>query len=157
MLKRLTLALLLVGAPALLAHGNERGEAKLSLGGKALSIDYGRPSLNGRDMLSQAKVGDAWRMGADAATTLKSAADLAFGAVAVPKGDYVLKARKDAEDKWTLLFNQEGKTVAEVPLAHSALPESVEMLTIELHEAKGGGEFDMRWGKVALKAEFKAR
>jgi hypothetical protein len=150
-------AALLLAAPLLLADGNARGDARLSLGGKNLSISYGRPSLNGRDMLGKAEVGQQWRMGSDAATTLKSEADLQFGAVALAKGEYVLRARKDAEDKWTLLANREGQTVAEVPLSYRKLDAPVETLVIELQDAKGAGRFEMRWGTAALSADFKAK
>ena len=79
MLKRLALlaAAVVVAAPAFAQ--NPRGEAKASVAGKTVAIDYGRPSLKGRDMLGQAQVGQSWRMGADAATGLKTEADLSFG------------------------------------------------------------------------------
>jgi len=157
MTKRSLLFALICGAPVLLAHGNERGTAELSLAGKSVAVSYGRPSLNGRDMLGQAQVGQQWRMGSDSATTFKSDADLLFGAVALPKGEYVLRARKDAEDKWTLLFNRENQSVAEVPLSYRKLDAPVEMLTIELPDNKGTGRFEMRWGTAALTADFKAK
>jgi hypothetical protein len=141
-----------------LAHGADRGEAKASVAGKAVSIDYGRPSLKGRDMLGQAEVGKPWRMGADSATTLKTEADLSFGPAAVPKGEYVLTATKLAEDKWQLNVAKADKTkVAEVPLTLSKLPASVETLTIDLKGEKDKGEFLMSWGTTALKADFAAK
>jgi len=157
-MKRLVLvsALLALSAPAF-AHGGDRGEAKATVAGKPVVIDYGRPSLGGRDMLGQAAVGKAWRMGANAATTLKTEADLSFGSSTVPKGTYVLTATKLAEDKWQLNVatnDAEKKTVAQVPLAVSTLPASVEDFTIDLKAEKDKGELVLSWGTTALKAAF---
>jgi hypothetical protein len=153
----------LVATPAL-AHGAPRGNAKVSVGGKTIAIDYGRPSLMGRDMLTKAPVGTTWRMGADDPTTLKTEVDLKSGAIVVPKGDYVLTATRTAEDQWTLNVEKRdpakprepGTTVAAIPLASSPLSDSVEALTIDLTSPKGKGaiQFEMRWGTNALKASF---
>ena len=157
MLKRIALAALavMVAGPAF-AQGNARGEAKAVVAGKAVSIDYGRPSLKGRDMLGQAQIGQAWRMGADAATTLKTDADLAFGAASVPKGEYVLTATKIAADQWHLnvLAKADRAKVADVPLAVGTLPQSVEQFTIALKGEKDKGELELHWGTTALKANF---
>jgi hypothetical protein len=139
------------------AHGADRGEAKASVGGKVVVIDYGRPNLKGRDMLAQAEVGKPWRMGADAPTTLKTEANLSFGSAAVPKGEYVLTATKVAEDKWQLNVKTDKAKVAEIPLTVSKLPASVEMLTIEVKAEKDKGEFSMSWGTTALKADFSVK
>jgi len=157
MLKRIALAALavMVAGPAF-AQGNARGEAKAMVAGKAVSIDYGRPSLKGRDMLGQAQIGQAWRMGADAATTLKTDADLAFGAASVPKGEYVLTATKIAADQWHLnvLAKADRAKVAEIPLAQGKLDASVEEFTIALKGEKDKGELELHWGTTALKAAF---
>jgi hypothetical protein len=153
------LAMAMAASP-LLAQANPRGEAKATLGGKTVAIDYGRPSLKGRDMLAKAEVGESWRMGADSATTLKTDADLSFGSVAVPKGEYVLTAKKVAADKWHLVVTQSGaeKTVlGEVPLTPSKLPESVETFTIDLNGKGSSGELEMKWGTTGLKTAFTAK
>jgi len=159
MIKRLAfLAALVVAAQPALAHAAERGEAKATLAGKTVTIEYGRPSLKGRDMLAQAEVGKPWRMGADAATTLKTQADLKFGEVAVPKGDYVLKATKVAPDKWELnIGTANGAEVAAVPLAPQKLDGNVETFTIELTGSGSAGEFFMKWGETGLKTPFSAK
>ena len=99
-----------------IAHGNTRGEAKVSLGGKPIVVDYGRPSLKGRDMLGKAEVGQEWRMGADAPTTLDTPVSLTFGGARVPPGQYVLRAKKVSDKDWVLKLERDGKTAAEVPL-----------------------------------------
>jgi hypothetical protein len=157
MLKRFALAALaFVVAGTAFAQGNPRGEAKATVAGKAVSIDYGRPSLKGRDMLAQAQIGQAWRMGADTATGLKTDADLAFGAVSVPKGEYILTATKVAADQWHLnvLSKADRSKVAEIPLASSKLDSSVEVFTVALTGEKDKGTFEMHWGTTALKASF---
>jgi DUF2911 family protein len=156
MMKRLALlvALSALAIPAL-AHGADRGAAKATVAGKAVAIDYGRPSLKGRDMLGQAEVGKAWRMGADDATTLKTDADLSFGGTAVPKGEYVLTATKVADGKWQLnVITKEKAKVADVPLEVAKAPAAVETLTIELTGDKDKGTFTMSWGELALKTSF---
>ena len=158
MLKRIALAALAVAVAApLFAQANPRGEAKAMVAGKAVSIDYGRPSLKGRDMLGQAQVGQAWRMGADAATTLKTEADLTFGTASVPKGEYTLTATKVAADKWHL--NVAGKAdrakVAEIPLTMATLPQSVEQFTIALAGTGGpAGLLTMEWENTKLAVPF---
>ena len=155
-------ALLVFSALALaagaFAQANGRGTAKVTLGGKAVEIDYGRPSLRGRDMLGKAQVGEDWRMGADSPTTLKTGADLTFGAARVPKGDYVLTARKVADGQWQLNVRRPDRTVvAEIPLEATTVEKPVEVFTIDLAEEKGGGLFRMTWGDRALSARFAAK
>ncbi len=160
MLKRraVVACLLAMGVSPVLAHGAPRGEAKAIAAGKAISVDYGRPSLNGRDMLAQAQVGTPWRMGADGPTTLTTDADLTFGAVSVPKGSYVLKATKTAEDKWALnVLKKDGTAVGDVPFVTGKLPESVEMFTIDVHGGKDAGDLELKWGTTSLKASFTAK
>jgi len=137
---------------------NSRGEAKTKVAGKSVSIDYGRPSLQGRDMLGRAEVGQPWRMGADAATTLKTEADLDFSGIKVPRGDYVLKATKVDAEKWTLnVLGKDDAKVAEIPLTSTKIPASVETFTIDLKGEKDKGEFSMSWGTTAMKAPFTAK
>lgn len=148
--------LMALSASASLAHGADRGLPKVTLAGKAISIDYGRPSLGGRDMLSRLPPGESWRMGADADTTLKTEAELAFGSTMVPKGEYVLTAKRSAEGKWTLVLSNSDRTV-EVPLAEQKLAESVEVFTIELGGKGSKGQFLMKWALLALSAPFTAK
>lgn len=157
MMNRISLAVaaLALTTSSALAQTNPRGQAALNLDGKSVVIDYGRPRLQGRDMLAQATVGQAWRMGADAATTLSTQADLTFGSTVVPKGDYVLSATKLGPERWQLnVKSQDKATNAEVPLTSARLKQSVEVFTIELTGEKDKGELSISWGDTALKASF---
>ena len=145
-------------APTAAAQMNPRGEATVSLAaGKPIVVEYGRPSLKGRDMLGQAAVGDEWRMGADGPTTLDTPVNLTFGSASVAPGRYILRAKKLSEKDWVLKLVRDGNTVAEVPLQASPLDKSVEVFTIDLAEERGQGMFRMSWGKLALATRFTAK
>lgn len=156
MLKRIVLAALVLALAAPAFAQTDRGEAKATVAGKAVSVEYGRPSLKGRDMLGQAQVGQAWRMGSNAATTLKTDADLTFGAVAVPKGEYVLKATKTAADAWQLNVHAkaDGAKVADVPFVAGKAAASAEAFTIDLTGQGNKGELKLTWGTTTLTAAF---
>jgi hypothetical protein len=160
MMKRIAFAaaVLAVSAPAF-AQMNPRGEAKATVAGKAVTIDYGRPSLKGRDMLGQAQVGQAWRMGADAATTLKTEADLAFGSVNVPKGEYTLTATKVSADQWHLnVLNKADKAkIGDVPLTSGKAAAAAEQFTIDLKGEGNKGQLVLTWGTTTLSAPFTAK
>ena len=64
----------------------ERGKAELAAGSGVITVDYGRPSLKGRDMFSQLQEGAFWRMGRNEATVLTTPVDLAFGATRIEIG-----------------------------------------------------------------------
>ena len=157
MLKRFVFAAALcaLAAPAF-PQANPRDEAKATVAGKAVSIEYGQPSLKGRDMLGQAKVGQAWRLGADTATTLTTEADLAFGDVKVPKGTYILTATKVEADAWQInVLNKADKAkVADIPLTAGKTDEAVEAFTIKLMGEGDKGQVKMLWGNTALEAAF---
>jgi hypothetical protein len=157
MLKRFVFvaALCALAAPAF-PQANPRGEAEATVAGKAVSIEYGRPSLKGRDMLAQAQVGQPWRLGADAATTLTTEADLAFGDAKVPSGEYTLTATKVAADTWHLnvLNGADRSEVANVPLTLGRTDAPVETFTIELMGDGDNGKVTISWGQTVLTADF---
>ena len=136
---------------------NPRGEARVTLAGQSIVVDYGRPALKGRDMLGKAEVGQEWRMGADSATTLKTPVTLTFGSTVVAPGEYVLKAKKVSATDWMLKLEKDGKAAAEIPLLAAPLDASAELFTIDLAEEKGEGVFRMSWGNRVLSTRFTAK
>lgn len=136
-----------------------RGEAKATVAGKSVAVEYGRPSLAGRDMLGQAKVGTPWRMGSGSPTSFKTDTDLTFGSVALLKGSYILTAVKDEKGAWTVIAtNPDTKAkAAEVLLTSTTLKDPVEQFTIELTGKGKAGEFAMMWGTSKMAATFTAK
>lgn len=133
----------------------DRGQAKATVAGKAVSIEYGRPVLAGRDMLGMAKPGTPWRMGSNSPTALKTEADLAFGAVSVAKGSYTLTAVKNEDGSWTMIAtNPADKSAVQIPLTSTTLKDSVEQFTIQLAGDGTKGEFAMTWGTLRMAAPF---
>jgi hypothetical protein len=146
-----------------LAHGNDRGNANAVIGGAHVTIDYGRPSLKGRDPLSLIQPGEVWRLGSDASTTIESDKDLLVGGKKVEKGKHILLARLDGPGKWTLVvsskpWNQYDASgiIAETPMKLEQAQDSAETVTINLTDKKGTGVITVAWGKLRLTAEIKA-
>jgi hypothetical protein len=162
--KTLAFAVGILLAATCLAQFGARGKAELKAGSGSITIDYGQPSLKGRDMLSQLKEGSFWRMGNNMATVLKTPVDLAFGSTKVPKGDYSLWLKRASADQFELVFNSqtgqwgmqhdESKDVYKVPMKKDAVKDPVEVFNIRLDSAPKGGLFVLTWGATLLKADF---
>lgn len=156
-----------VSITLLWAHGNPRGVAEVNLDGRKVQIEYGRPHLNGRDLLSAVDTGFVWRMGADAATTLTTEVELESQGAVIPGGSYSLFARKKGERQWELIINSangihgtqydEARNIAVVPLEFVETESPVELFTVELEPVDDGVQFQMAWGSARLLAKFQAR
>lgn len=166
----LVLGVAVFAALPLMAQRNPRGTAKVMLDGKAVTVEYGRPSLKDRsveDLLAKVPAGGFWRLGADKSTTFTTEADLAFGETTVPKGEYSLWASKQGDGGWKLVFNKQtgqwgtqhdaAQDLVAVPLTTGKAGTAAEQVTINLAEASGGGMISIEWGDMKLSADFKAK
>jgi hypothetical protein len=149
------------------AQKNPRGTSTLTIKGKAVSVEYGRPSLKGRttdDLLGKLKPGAAWRLGADTATTFKSEIDLAFGDVTIPAGEYSIWMQRQEDNSWKLVFNKQhgqwgtqhdaSQDFASATLKETKASNPVEELTLTLRKAGGGGELTIEWGTLVVSTRF---
>ena len=88
------------GEQATPAPSGNRGTAEITLGATQVSINYGRPVLQGRDMLSQLQDGQIWRLGMNDATTVETNSDLTFGDTVIQAGRYSIWAKKVSSEDW---------------------------------------------------------
>ncbi len=140
-----------------------RGKAEMKAAAGAITVDYGRPSLKGRDMLSRLQEGSFWRMGMNQATVLTTPVELSFGEMKVAKGAYSLWLKKTGE-AFELVFNSQtgqwgtqhdpAKDVHSVVMKEKELATPVETFTIDLAPAEKGGTLELSWGAVELAAPF---
>lgn len=150
-----------MGAVLLLAQGGDRGEATATIGSAHVSIDYGRPMLNGRDPLSMLKPGQVWRLGASAPTTIESDHDLLFGNTRVPKGKHILLAQLSEPGKWLLVVSNKpseaydsSAKLAEAPMKVEKGQDAVEQMTVKLSANGNQGNLQVAWGKSRLLGTF---
>jgi hypothetical protein len=85
-------------------------ETTASIAGKNVTIEYNAPSARERKveggLISYSEI---YRMGADAATTLTTEADLMIGDLKVPKGVYTLYLQAKESGDWQLVVNKQTK------------------------------------------------
>lgn len=110
------LALALCVAPALSAQAPKKAPASphetvtANVGGKTITITYGRPYMKGRKIFGGLEpMGKVWRTGADEATTFTTDGDLMLGSLHVPAGTYALFTIP-GETEWTVILNKVAKT-----------------------------------------------
>ncbi len=167
------LSLMMISCMAVVARaqGNTRGTSSLTLKGKTISVDYGRPALKGRttdELLGRLNSGGVWRLGANTSTTLKTGVDLAFGDVTVPAGEYSIWMQRQGDNSWKLLFDKQhgqwgepaanpADCFASTPLTSATPAASTETLTITLGKASGGGKLTIKWGTLEVSTNFKAK
>jgi hypothetical protein len=127
--KALVLAVCMFLAVSCFAQGG-RGKAELKTGADSITVDYGRPALKGRDMLSQLQPGQSWRM--------------------ADKFELVVNSQVG---QWGLTHDAT-KDLFGAAMKKEALSSPVELFTIDLKAAPKGGVLVLNWGTLQLSAEF---
>lgn len=144
--------------------------AEATIEGKKVTITYNRPSMRGRKVFGElVPYNQVWRTGANKATTLKTEVDLVFGKLVVPAGEYTLFTLP-SETGWKLIINKhtgqwgipykpeyEKEELGRVDMKVGKTAASVEMFTITLTVAKGGGALKMEWENTMASVNFKVK
>ncbi|HVO13063.1 MAG TPA: DUF2911 domain-containing protein [Vicinamibacteria bacterium] len=106
----LTLTVVAAVAGLALAQDHPRGTAAATVGGKKLSVEYGRPALKGRELdalMKQLPADRMWRAGMDQVSTLATEGDLLVGGKRVPAGKYSLYVHAGENGAWDLVLNKD--------------------------------------------------
>ena len=103
-------AALALSAAGFAQTADPRGTASVSIDGKKVTIDYGRPALKGRsldELTSKLPADRIWRAGENQVTTLTTETDLVVGGKTVPAGKYSLYVHAPATGDWSLAVNSD--------------------------------------------------
>ncbi|MCC6587865.1 MAG: DUF2911 domain-containing protein [Bryobacterales bacterium] len=124
------------------------------LGGKKITITYGRPYKKGREIFGGLEpLGKVWRTGADEATVLTTEGDLMLGPLHVVAGSYSLFTIPE-KGKWTIILNKtvkqwgafkydQAQDYGRAEMKVTKAPSTVEQLTIDI-EKKGAENGNLR-------------
>jgi hypothetical protein len=137
-----------------------------SVDGAEMSIEYGRPSMRGREIFGGlVPYRRVWCPGADEATKLTTNRALQFGSFRLDAGAYSLWILP-LPDRWTLIFNSQADVfhtfhpeeadVGKIAFEKEALGDPVEQLTFAIEKAidHPGGAITMAWENTKVSAPF---
>ena len=141
-------------------QGNQRKSPHDTVSATNVSVTYGRPYKNGREIFGTLeKFDQVWRLGADEATTITFDKDVKFGDNNVKAGTYAMFAIPD-ENKWTIILNgvtkqwgafsydkNKDKDVAKIKVPVKKLDNIVEQLTISFNAAQA---MVIEWDKTQV-------
>jgi hypothetical protein len=134
-----------------------RGEAKASVDGANIVVDYGRPQKRGREIFGKVvPFGQVWRTGANTATQFKTDRALVIAGKTLPAGSYSIFSIPQAR-AWTIIINAQtnqagtaydaARDVMRVPARVLPLRDVVEQFTIAVTDEAKGGTLRFQWDK----------
>ncbi|MEP6620148.1 MAG: DUF2911 domain-containing protein [bacterium] len=139
-----------------------RDTARATFGSTRILVDYGRPSLRGREVFSHGVLGDTlWRTGANAATQFTTTTDLLVGGKRIAAGTYTLWTRVSPDNaSYQLVFNSQvgqwgtehhvDRDVMSIPLAVRRVGSPTEQFSITMEPAATGAVLRFAWGRLEL-------
>jgi Protein of unknown function (DUF2911) len=105
----IALAVAALAAPAF-AQRAPRETVKASLAGKSVSIEYGRPALEGRsldELIKNLPADRMWRAGVNQVTTLTTATPLSIGGKTLAAGKYSVYVHMPETGDYELVLNKD--------------------------------------------------
>lgn len=134
--------------------------------GKTVTVDYSRPSMRNRKIFGGLVPYDqVWRTGANAATSLKTDANLNVGGTNVPAGSYTLYTIPGMNN-WTLIINKQtgqwgtkydkSQDLARIPMKVTQRPSGLETFTISFDKTGGDSAvLKLEWENTSASVDIK--
>lgn len=140
------------------AQKSPRKNAKGTIGGASIEIDYGAPSVKGRKIWGGLeKYGDVWRAGANENTTVSFDKDVKVAGQTLPAGKYGFFIIPNETGEWTVIFSKKNDawgaysySVSDDALRVSVNPEMVDDNQEELMYAIANEGILFAWEKARL-------
>jgi len=168
--KKLTLMILGMALTSLVSLGlvsaqlqpaSPRKSAEASMGDKKVTLDYGAPSVRGRQIFGGLVPYDkVWRFGANKATHLTTDKDITIGNLAVPKGTYTLYAWptqggmklivNKQTGQWGTVYDEK-QDLGRVEMKVGKTAALVETMTLNIT----GGNLKFEWENVSATVAIK--
>jgi hypothetical protein len=135
-----------------------RKEMTGTIGENTIKVNYGSPSVKGRQILGNLiPYGEIWRMGANEATTIELTQDIKIQGKELAAGKYAVFTQAEEKGNWTVIFNSESeqwghykhdadKDVLRVEATAETRDEASETMDFVME----GNNLVMIWEKVAL-------
>ena len=143
--------------------GSPHETVEFTIDGAKLTLVYGRPHIKGRALSAVAPDGQAYRLGADEATTLTTDKSLMFGSTMVPAGTYTLYAMPKGGSYQLIINKQTGQWGTEydqkqdlgrVALTRTNVNPPQEQLAIAIENQGPGGVLRITWADRQYSAPF---
>jgi Protein of unknown function (DUF2911) len=146
--------------------GSPRATVKQQIGNTNMEIDYGRPSLAGRDAYEMVTTlnNGVWRTGANTNTKISFDKDVTIGGTVLKAGEYSLWTIP-GKNEWTIIISghldkwgtayDDSKDVIKFSAKATTSSASVETFTINLsdfnNKSKDRGNLELAWGNISVK------
>ena len=138
-------------------------QASGSIGTASIVIDYGSPSVRGREIWGDlVPYGEVWRTGANEATTFEVSEDILVEGEPLPAGKYGLFTIP-GEDSWTVIFNKVpdqwgagNYDAAEDALRVEVTPQPLDEPVEEMEFTVEDGQIVLRWADLAVPVQVGA-
>ena len=151
--------------------GSPHVKSEWTIDGANIAIEYGRPSIKGRDEATLMPAGKPWRTGADEATLLTTDKPLTIGSVTLKPGTYTINT-EPGDASWQLLLGTPAAAterrpkpwgipyvptleIGRVPMTIGKTSVPVEQLTIHIDDTPAGATLRIEWGTRSATVPFK--